>query len=229
MLSGPDLGGGFLYQLSYDPDPPNAGFAFHAQDGGVDAGGPPIGPPTFLGYRHPGTACMFGGPRCWERRFPLPETDLVRVRAAYQRTRFCMAALLAHEYEAVPVPFPEGLQELLERIDAPMRSAGLAYRIVGRAASWLRNGGPSPASLVVETEPGGAVPMGAALEPLLLEPVADRGPEEGFGGRAFLGTVRRGLRVEFGERPPGAGEGAFDIDRIGWAGFEVPVARRGPA
>ncbi|MCI4367618.1 MAG: hypothetical protein L3K08_07695, partial [Thermoplasmata archaeon] len=71
LISGPDLGAGFLFQLSSDFDSSGASFAFHAQDGGADAAGPPIGPPDFLDYTKPERACMFGGPRCWERRFYL--------------------------------------------------------------------------------------------------------------------------------------------------------------
>jgi len=228
MVSGPDLGAGYLYQLSFDGDPPGPTFVFHAQDGGVDASGPPIGPLGFLGYRHPASACMFGGPRCWERSFALPESELVRARAAYQRTRFCMAALLGHEYEGTPVPFVEGLEEFLRRCDAPMRSAGVGYRIVGRGAAWLRRPEELPTILTVETRPGGAALLGKELEPLLLEPVADRGPEEGVGGRAFLGTFRSGLRVDFGEPPPGAGRGDWSVEELPWAGFAVPVPKRAP-
>ncbi|HTT25423.1 MAG TPA: hypothetical protein VMH90_00475, partial [Thermoplasmata archaeon] len=54
LVSGPDLGAGFLFQLSFDRDEGGSSFAFHAQDGGADAAGPPLGPPDFLDYRHPG-------------------------------------------------------------------------------------------------------------------------------------------------------------------------------
>ena len=227
MLSGPDLGAGYLYQLSFEGDPVGPVFIFHAQDGGADASGPPIGPLGFLGYAHPAAACMFGGPRCWERRFALPESALVRARAAYQRTRFCMAAMLGHEFEATPVPFPEGLQEFLERVDGPMRSAGRPFQVVGRGASWLRGTGPAPGALHIVTDEAGAGVLAEALEPLLLEPLADRGPEEGLGGRAFLGTFKAGLRVDFGVRAPGAGATAMAIEEIPWAGFQVPVPRDG--
>ena len=226
MVSGPDLGAGYLYQLSYEAEPPGPSFTFHAQEGGVDAAGPPVGPLGFLGYRFPRAPCMFGGPRCFERRFLLPEGELVRVRAAYNRTRFCMAAMLGHEYESVPVPASEGLQELLERCDPPLRAAGLRYRLVGRAAAFLRGGAEPPPSATIEAEPAAAERIGKELEPYLTEPVADRGPEEGFGGRAFLGTFQKGLRVEFGVPPAGAGTPSWETESVGWMGFDVPVARR---
>jgi hypothetical protein len=230
MLSGPDMGAGYLYQLSYDEEDDGVrSFAFHAQKGGVDAGGPPVGSIDFLGYAHPDRACMFGGPRCWERRFFLGEAALPRVRAAYQRTRFAMAAMLGHQYEALPVPFAAGLEEFLTRSDPPLRSAGIRYRVVGRGASWLRSGGEPPGSLTVELGAGGAELVGSALEPFLIEPVAARDPEEGTGGRAFLGTFKAGLRVEFGERPPGAGAAPPAQLEIPFAAFGVPVASTAPA
>ncbi len=226
LVSGPDLGAGFLFQLSFDRDDRGSSFAFHAQDGGADASGPPLGPPEFLDYRHPDSACMFGGPRCWERRFYLEESALVRARAAYNRTRFCMAAMIGHQYEGVPVPFVEGFQEFLTACDAGLRSASIPYRVTGPAAAWLRGGGELPSTLRVEVGPGGAERIGLALEPLLIEPVARRDPEEGTGGRAFLGTFRAGLRVDFGEPPPGAGTPNWRTEEIPFAGFGVPVNRK---
>jgi hypothetical protein len=82
MLSGPDTGGGFLFQLTVERGGEEAGFTFHAQEGREDAGGPPKGSPEPLGYAHPASACMYGGPRCWHRRFLLPLTELSRVRLA---------------------------------------------------------------------------------------------------------------------------------------------------
>jgi hypothetical protein len=228
MVSGPDLGGGFLYQLSYEGEEEGGpSFTIHAQDGGEDASGPPLGPPDFLGYRWPDSACMFGGPRCWERRFFLRETELARVRNAYGRTRFSMAAMLAHQYDGRPVPFREGLEEFLTRSDGPLTQAGLGYRVLGRAAAWIRDGGDAPRSLSVELEAGGAELVARQLEPFLIEPVGSRGPEEGLGGRAFLGTFQAGLRVDFGERPPGAGPATSPILRRPFAGFLVPVPDTG--
>jgi hypothetical protein len=225
MLSGPDMGAGFLYQLSVDEENPGiAAFRFHAQDGGADAAGPPVGPPDFLGYEHPETACMFGGPRCWERTFFVSPEALPKVRAAYQRTRFAMAAMLGHQYEALPVPWTEGLQEFLVRCDGPLRKARLPYRLMGRAAEWLAIGAPPPNALRVEVGEGGAGVVGDALEPFLIEPVANRGPEEGLGGRAFLGTFKAGLRIDFGEPPAGAGEAHWAVREIAWAGFGVPIS-----
>lgn len=225
MVSGPDLGAGFLWQLSEDVDPPEEpGFTYHLQDGGADAGGPPIGPPEFLGYAHPSIACMFGGPRCWERRFRAPTSALARVRAAYQRTRFAAAALWAQQYEGRAVPFQEGLERFLAACDPSLRAAGLRYRVLGRSATWLVEGGVEPAQLRVELAAGGSELVAERLEAELIEPLAGRGPEEGFGGRAYLGTFQAGLRVDFGERPPGAGAVPEAIREVAWRGFSVPIA-----
>lgn len=167
---------------------------------------------------------MFGGPRCWERRFFLGEAALPKARAAYQRTRFAMAAMLGHQYEGLPVPFESGLEEFLRLADPKLRSSKIPYRVVGRAAAWLRSGGDPPSSLTVELGVGGADLVGGLLEPFLIEPVAPRGPEEGLGGRAFLGTFKAGLRVEFGERPPGAGAAPREQLELPFAAFAVPVA-----
>ena len=223
-MSGPDLGAGFLFQLSFDDEEGSVAFTYHAQDGGVDAGGPAAGPPDFLGYTHPGTPCMFGGPRCWERRFFLGEKELVPVRAAYQRTRFAMGALLAHQYEGTPVPWEAGFEEFLRVGDPALRAAKIPYRVIGGGASWLRAQRDPPSHLSVELSPGGADVLGGALDRYLIEPVGPRGPEEGYGGRAFLGTFKTGLRVDFHEPPAGAGRIDWRVVEIPWAGFGVPVA-----
>ncbi|MCI4367938.1 MAG: hypothetical protein L3K08_09305, partial [Thermoplasmata archaeon] len=80
-----------------------------------------------------------------------------------------------------------------------------------------------PPTLRIEVGAGGAGRIGRTLEPFLIEPVARRSPEEGTGGRAFLGTFKAGLRIEFGERPPGAGTGDWRSEEIPFAGFGVPV------
>src|SRR5579863_3734953 len=109
MLSGPDMGGGFLYQLTSNAEQEPARFVVHVQDGGPDAGGPPRGSPEPFGYFHPAKYCDFGGPRCWHREFDLPSTEVGRVRAAYNRTRFVMEAMLAQVYGGETVPVEDGL------------------------------------------------------------------------------------------------------------------------
>jgi hypothetical protein len=226
MVSGPDLGAGFLFQLSYDRDEDGApsAFTFHAQNGGADANGPPLGDPEFLEYHHPPSSCMFGGPRCWERRFFLEEAALPSVRNAYGRTRFAMAALLAQQYEGRAVPFAAGFEEFLRLAEPSLRGEAVRFRVIGRSASWLRGGGATPDRLTVELAEGGAEVVGRQLEPFLVEPVAARSADEGIGGRAFLGTFQDGLRVDFGERPPGAGRATDRITELPFAGFLVPVA-----
>ena len=101
MLSGPDLGAGFLHQLSVEGDTDPRTFTYHAQDGGADAAGPPKGSLDVLDFVHPPSACMYGGPRCWHRRFRLPFADLPKVRLAYNRNRFVLQAMIDQAYAGV--------------------------------------------------------------------------------------------------------------------------------
>ena len=128
LLSGPDLGAGYLHQLSIDREP-ESWFTYHAQVGGLDANGPPIGPLDSIGFVHPRVACQFGGSRCWHRRFALPATETATVRATYNRHRFVLQATLDQLYAGAPIPFESALKELLDRIESPLRSDGIPLYI----------------------------------------------------------------------------------------------------
>lgn len=200
MLSGPDLGGGYLHQLSLDPVRDGTMFTFHAQDGGSDAGGPPKGPLDTYGYVHPPSPCMFGGPRCWHRRFLLPQSEAPRVRQAYNRGRFVLETMIGQTYEGGSVALEMGLREVVQRIGPPLEREGVEWYIGGSGAAWLLGARLEPRDLDLGTTRAGVDRIAALLAEYLIEPV---GPTDWPGSgivraaRAFVGTFREGVRVEW--------------------------------
>ncbi|MGI0053656.1 MAG: hypothetical protein ACREC5_00065 [Thermoplasmata archaeon] len=237
LLSGPDLGGGFLFQLTRDRAPLPEGFTVHLQEAGTDGGAAPEGSPELIGYRHPPVTCMYGGPGCWHLSFPLPAPETSRVRLAYNRTRFVMGAMLANALARPPAPVEEGLRELLGRITGPLEAGSIPWQIGGSAAAWIRGVPIEPRDIDLGTTEAGARRLGELLEEYLVEPVhpSDRG---GGGptlfGAAFVGSFARGIRVEWGAggeapRPvPDEWTGAGWIERREWVrgagGFDVALA-----
>jgi hypothetical protein len=200
MLSGPDLGGGYLHQLAFDGDGEAPTFTFHAQDGGSDAGGPPKGPLDVFGYVHPPSACMFGGPRCWHRRFVLPHADAARVRAAYNRGRFVLEAMIEQTYGSASVPIEAGLTEVVQRIGPALRDAGVPWYVGGSTAAWLQGARVQPHDIDLGTTRDGVDRLAELLAEYLIEPLAPTDRAEGGivrGARAFVGTFREGVRVEW--------------------------------
>lgn len=231
MLSGPDMGGGFLYQLTRETEREPTRFVFHAQDGGADAGGPPPGSPEPFGYFHPRQYCDFGGPRCWHREFELPSAEAARARAAYNRTRFVMQAMLAQRYGHEEVPVREGLVELLDRVGGHPAREEPSWWVGGSTPLWLRGWGPPPNDLDLGVTEVGATNLGTSLEEYLIEPLGPAVDDEGhrrFGARAFLGTHRRGVRIEWAvadtRSPPEFAERiAGHVRFVSWEGRSVPV------
>lgn len=200
MISGPDLGGGFLHQLSFDSGGEATTFTFHAQDGGSDAGGPPKGPLDALGFVMPKLPCMFGGPRCWHRRFVLPRAEALRVRSAYHRYRFVLAALIDQVYAGTVAPVASGTEELVARISEPLASEGIDWYIGGSMAAFLQGARLRPRDLDLGTTRSGVDRIAALLPEYLIEPLAPTDwPGTGIvrGARAFLGTFTEGVRVEW--------------------------------
>ncbi len=200
MISGPDLGGGYLHQLSMDRRDGTTTFTHHAQEGGQDAGGPPVGELDLLGFVHPPTPCMFGGPRCWHRRYLLPFAATPKVRFAYQRHRFVLETMLRQALGLDPVPFEEALRELVGKVDGPLRTDGIPWYVAGSGAVRLLGGGGEPHDLDVGTTRAGVHRLGVLLAEYLVEPVAPTDRPDGelvLGGRAFVGTPRGGARVEW--------------------------------
>lgn len=200
MLSGPDLGGGFLYQLSFEQEGDRTTFTFHAQDGGSDAGGPPPGPLDVFGFVHPPAPCMFGGPRCWHRRFLLPLSEAPRVRQAYNRLRFVMKTMAAQAFSGAPVAVEAGTREVVARLAPRLAEERVDWYIGGSVAAWLQGAPVRPADLDLGTTRTGVDRVATLLADYLIEPIA---PTEGPGGsvcrgaRAFVGTFQQGIRVEW--------------------------------
>ena len=200
MLSGPDLGGGFLHQLSLDRDGEQTTFTFHAQDGGSDAGGPAKGPLDVFGYVRTATSCMFGGSRCWHRRFLLPPADTPRVRQAYNRGRFVLDAMIAQAFDKVPAAVRPGLSEVARRLAPALESEGVEWYVGGSTAAWLQGAKIDPHDLDLGTTRSGVDRIAALLGEYLIEPVAPTDwPHAGIvhAARAFVGTFKDGLRVEW--------------------------------
>jgi hypothetical protein len=203
MLSGPDLGAGFLHQLSVEGEADPRRFTFHAQDGGADAAGPPKGPLDVLDFVHPPTACMYGGPRCWHRRFWLPFSELPKVRLAYNRNRFVLQAMIDQAYAGAKPDVEGALAELADRVAGPLAAEGIPWYVGGSAGAWLQGAHVAPRDIDLGTTLAGVARLGELLALYLIEPVA---PTERAGGigvrgaRAFVGTFEKGARVEWSVR-----------------------------
>jgi hypothetical protein len=238
LLSGPDLGGGFLFQLTRDGPPLPSGFTFHLQDAGTDAGERPMGSPELLGYRHPETPCMYGGRECWHLAFPLPEEALPRVRLAYNRTRFVVGPMLRQASGSAPAPIAEGMADLLGRIVPALGSAGVPWQVGGSAAAWLRGVPLRPKDIDLGVSPAGAAVLADVLGEYLVEPTRTVTVDAGAPREravAFVGTLRAGIRAEWWTAretlapggPAGEWEGPGWVERrefVEWGGHRVPVA-----
>ena len=200
MISGPDLGAGFLHQLSFDAEGDATTFTYHVQDGGSDAGGPPKGSVETFGFVPTPTPCMFGGPRCWHRRFLLPRGETLRVRQAYHRNRFVLSAMVDQAHAGARVPLEAGLKEVLARLAEPLSAEGVDWYIGGSVAAFLLGARIEPADLDLGTTRAGVDRIASLLSDYLIEPVAPTDwPGAGLvrGARAFVGSFAEGLRVEW--------------------------------
>jgi hypothetical protein len=200
LVSGPDLGGGYLHQLSIDRAGGTTSFTHHAQDGGDDAGGPPIGELGPLGFVHPSAACMFGGPRCWHRRYLLPFSATPRVRAAYQRHRFVLDRMLRQLAGEAPIGVDDALREVIRRVAAPLAAEGIPWYVAGSTSVRLLAGAGAPRDIDLGTTRAGIDRLGELLADYLVEPVGPTDWPGGrlvVGGRAFVGSPRSGARVEW--------------------------------
>lgn len=200
MLSGPDTGGGFLFQLTVERSGTDApGFTFHAQEGGEDAGGPPKGSPEPLGFAHPAAACMYGGPRCWHRHLRLPPEAAGAVRAAYTRMRSTFAVQIEQAARRRVAPIADGLRETFGRIAAPLEEARIPWFVGGSTGAWLQGARVEPRDIDIGTTEEGVRRIGELLEPYLVEPAAPvaSAPRSRWSARAFVGTFLEGVRVEW--------------------------------
>jgi len=214
MLSGPDLGGGYLHQLTVDRTGEATTFTYHAQDGGQDGGGPPLGPLDGLGFIRPAESCQFGGPRCWHRRFLLPFPEAPKVRLAYNRFRFVLETMLSQLHGGVRPGVDAALAELVRRVAPTFRAEGVEWYVGGSTAARLLGAPLDPQDIDLGTTRAGVDLLAQLIPEYLIEPLGPTDwPARGIvrGARAFVGTFREGARVEWAvpiepTRPPGADE-----------------------
>ncbi len=205
LVSGPDVGGGFLFQLTSEPLGPMRRFTIHVQEGGLDGGEPPVAGPSALGFERASGMCPLGGRVCWHRELELPAEEAMRVRFAYNRLRFVIRPLLEQKAAGRPVPFAAGLAETVRRIAAPLKAAGIPWVIGGSAAPALLGAETAPRDLDLATTGEGVRVMAESLAEFLIEPAArtrwHAGPVR-WAARAFVGTFQDGLPVEWAEALP---------------------------
>ena len=200
MLSGPDLGAGFLHQLSTDRDGDRTTFTYHAQEGGQDANGPPKGPLDALGFVHPDSACQFGGPRCWHRRFLLPFAETPKVRQCYNRNRFVLQTMIDQAHDRVPAAIETSLGEVVDRLSRPGGPDDPDWYVGGSTAAWLLGAAILPQDIDLGATRPGVDRLASLFADYLIEPVATTDwPGLGIvrGARAFVGTFAAGSRVEW--------------------------------
>ncbi len=217
MISGPDLGGGLLHQLTRDRYPDRVRFTYHAQAGGEDAGGPPKGALEPLGWAFPPEMCQFGGRRCWERSFELPDPETANVRAAYQRMRFVLAALLDQQYAAAEVPWEGALGEVIDRLGG--RTADWA--LTGSVARRVIDGRGAVDRISIRTSAEGVRSTAEALREYLIEPAAPTvwSGRPLLAARAFVGSPSTGVRVEW----HAADASPASARSVAWAGRRMWV------
>ncbi|MGA8543307.1 MAG: hypothetical protein WB947_07225 [Thermoplasmata archaeon] len=200
MLSGPDLGAGYLHQLSTDRDGDRTTFTYHAQEGGQDANGPPKGPLNALGFTHPPSPCQFGGPQCWHRRFLLPFAETPRVRQTYNRNRFVLQTMIDQAYAGAPVVIENALAEVVERIARAAEIDDEDWYVGGSTAAMVLGARVAPNDIDLGVSRLGVDRLATALADYLIEPLGTTDwPLLGIvrGARAFVGTFASGARVEW--------------------------------
>jgi hypothetical protein len=200
MLSGPDLGAGYLHQLTTDRDGDRTTYTYHAQDGGADANGPPKGPLDALGFVHPPSPCPFGGPRCWHRRFLLPFTETPKVRQTYNRHRFVLQAMIDQAHAGAVAAVETALGEIVGRVAAAREIGDDDWYVGGSTAAKVLGAAIAPHDIDLGVTRGGVDRLGAVLADYLIEPLATTDwPQLGIvrGARAFVGTFTSGARVEW--------------------------------
>jgi len=238
MLSGPDLGGGFLFQLSVDRSAHPPHLVVHAQEGGMDASGPPKGSPAPFGFALANGGCPLGGRDCYHLEYRLPEEEIPRARLAYNRLRFVFGPMMEQRYAQVEVPVETALGELVGRLGPAMERAERPWFVGGSASAFLQGVPTRPRDIDLGTDRDGVLAIARALPEYLIEPPATTVWPAGrsiFGARAFVGTLVAGVRVEWGVPNPGTADAEpySEWARVlsngetvvaPWEGYAVPVA-----
>ncbi len=226
MISGPDLGGGYLHQLTVALGGPVARFTFHAQVGGADASGPPLGPLDPFGFVHPPATCAYGGPRCWHRTFDLPAESTPSVRRAYNRLRFVLTTLLEQRYAGRAPAIDAALAEIVAHLGEADATAGRWWYVGGSTAAWLQGASLTPQDIDLGMDEACVSRVAENLKEYLVEPLAHTvwGTDRPMlAARAFVGTMREGAMVEWGVRR----EGERNVGRFEeWSGDPRRVRTR---
>lgn len=238
LVSGPDVGGGFLFQLTRERGEPLAVYTVHAQEGGLDGGDLPSGTPAEVGFQLAAGMCSIGGRRCYHRTYELPLSENARVRFAYNRLRFVIGPMLEQRAGRRPVPYDEGIATALPRIARALGPAGTPWMIGGSSAAAFDGAAVMPHDVDLLTDRAGVDAIAGALEEFVIEPPAltrwADGPPR-LAAKAFVGTLTDGLRVEWAEpwpdgapTPPAEAEWtAATLGRarsVSWHGETIPIA-----
>ena len=238
MVSGPDLGGGYLHQLTAEASGPGTRFIHHVQAGGTDAGGPPVGDPVPFGFALAGSMCPFGGRQCWHREYLIDGSEVDRVRTAYNRWRLVGSAMLEQRYRHGHRPVAAAVGELVDMVGPDLGRRGHPWYVGGSAGLWVRGIDLEPMDIDIGTDRSGAQQIAERLGPFLIEPFARTRWSEGgerWAARAFLGTVREGMLVEWstslgGASPRGSGrewvigDAELVVESVEWGKRRVPAS-----
>lgn len=226
LVSGPDVGGGFLFQLTRARAEPRATYTVHAQEGGLDGGVEAAGTPADVGFSLLPAMCPIGGRRCYHRTFEVTVAEHARMRFAYNRMRFVIGPMLEQRAGRRAVPFAEGAATALARIAPAMAAAGAPWMVGGSGAAALGGAGIAPTDLDLLTDRDGVDRVAEALEEFLIEPPAiTEWPNGGArrAARAFVGTLTEGLRVEWAE--PASDRAASGDEAGEWTAATMARAR----
>lgn len=230
LVSGPDVGGGYLLQLSRDREPEVPGFTYHLQEGGIDAARPASAPVDWLGFARPSQPCMFGGKDCWERAFISPGEAATHVRNQYNRFRFVLGPILGQRSGQQSVPADSGLLDLLDRVAGPLVQTGVPWRVDSGTAAALTGGAHQLRAIRIETTADGCFQLGELLSDFGLWPVqvppAGRESARPYGA-AFLGTLVEGVLVLWStpevETGKDTASGTISSRTLSWKGRMVPI------
>lgn len=239
LISGPDLGGGYLFQLTVERGEGRDRYIVHAQEGGLEAAAPAKGAPTEFGFSTPQGLCAFGGRECYHREYEVDEGELSRVRMTYNRTRFVLEPMFEQRFGARPIAVEAGLAEVVDRVAAAAGPERIPWFVGGSTSTWLQGIGAPPRDIDLGTDLRGVSAVAEVLADYLIEPAGrttwppDR---ELFAARAYVGTLQSGIRVEWAAALPGgsppatADEWGWPAEEIrtvpiSWNGRTVPVAR----
>jgi hypothetical protein len=111
-----------------------------------------------------------------------------------------LETMLRQAHRGTSVDVERGIDEVIRRMANPLDSEGIEWYVGGSAAAWLLGASVSPKDIDLGTTRAGVDRLAQLLEEYLIEPAAPTDwPARGIvrGARAFVGTFREGIRVEW--------------------------------